>query len=275
MPVNDDREQARRRHRALADPSRARILGELADDGPLDTRELARRVGLHANTVRVHLTALADAGLVAAEAVAPHGRGRPRMTYRATGDAPDEGGRRYRLLAEILTTLVARFGGEATAQLEEIGEAWGHHLVDSPPPLSSLPDAEAVERLIALLAGGGFRARARVEAALRADPDAALPVPRARAPPPGGRLPDPPRADARRARRAGGDDESDEARAVRPARPLRRPPRRRSPPLALYASGRPIRTRQTSGPMLEVVPGVGAGVLGLELVPERLRIGGR
>ncbi|HET7043914.1 MAG TPA: helix-turn-helix domain-containing protein [Gaiellaceae bacterium] len=156
MAAADDSERARRRHRALADPSRARILAELADDGPLDTRELARRVGLHANTVRVHLGALADAGLVAAETVAPRGRGRPRLAYRATGDAPDEGGRRYRLLAEILTTLVARFGGEATEQLVEIGEAWGQHLVDSPPPLSTLSESEAVERLIALLADVGF-----------------------------------------------------------------------------------------------------------------------
>jgi predicted ArsR family transcriptional regulator len=157
MSARDDSDRARRRHRALADPSRARILAELADDGPLDTRELARRVGLHANTVRVHLGALADAGLVVAETVAPQGRGRPRLAYRATGDAPDEGGRRYRLLAEILTTLVARFGGEATEQLVEIGEAWGHHLVESPPPASTLSDSEAVERLIALLADVGFR----------------------------------------------------------------------------------------------------------------------
>jgi predicted ArsR family transcriptional regulator len=155
-PVSDDSEQARRRHRALADPSRARILAELADDGPLDTRELALRVGLHANTVRVHLGALADAGLVAAAAVAPQGRGRPRLAYSANGEAPDQGGRRYRLLAEILTTLVARSGGDSTAQLEEIGEAWGHHLVESPPPLSSLSDAEAVGRLVELLAQIGF-----------------------------------------------------------------------------------------------------------------------
>jgi len=248
VAVNDDREQARRRHRALADPSRARILGELADDGPLDTRELARRVGLHANTVRVHLTALAAAGLVAAETVAPQGRGRPRLTYRAIGGAPEEGGRRYRLLAEILTTLVARFGGEATAQLEEIGEAWGHHLVESPPPLSSLSDAEAVERLIALLAEVGFEPELESRPRSGRILIAALPVPRARPPPPGGRLPDPPRADARRARRAGGDDEGDEARAVRPARPLRRPPRRRSPPLATTRPAGQSRTRQTSGP---------------------------
>jgi len=156
VAAKDENERARRRHRALADPSRARILAELAADGPLDTRELARRVGLHANTVRVHLGALADAGLVATETVAPQGRGRPRLAYRATGEAPDDGGRRYRLLAEILTTLVARFGGEATEQLVEIGEAWGHHLVESPPPLATVSDAEAVDRLVALLAEIGF-----------------------------------------------------------------------------------------------------------------------
>ena len=159
MPAHDESDRARRRHRALAEPSRARILAELAADGPLDTRELARRVGLHANTVRVHLGALADAGLVAAETVAPQGRGRPRLAYRATGEAPDDGGRRYRLLAEILTTLVARFGGEAAEQLVEIGEAWGHHLVESPPPLATVSDAEAVDRLVALLAEVGFEPR--------------------------------------------------------------------------------------------------------------------
>jgi predicted ArsR family transcriptional regulator len=150
-------EQARRRHRALADPSRARILAELADESPLDTRALAHRVGLHVNTVRVHLNALAEAGLVDAETVASTGRGRPRLVYRATGAAGEEGGRRYRLLAEILTALVARFGGEATAQLEEIGEAWGHYLVESPPPFAGLSDAEAVGRLVGLLGEIGFQ----------------------------------------------------------------------------------------------------------------------
>ena len=161
MAVQDENERARRRYRALADPSRARILAELAADGPLDTRELARRVGLHANTVRVHLGALADAGLVTAEPVAPRGRGRPRLAYRATGEAPDDGGRRYRLLAEILATLVAQFGGEAADRLVEIGEAWGHHLVESPPPQTTLSDAEAVDRLVALLAEIGFQPELR------------------------------------------------------------------------------------------------------------------
>lgn len=155
MPAAD--EQALRRHRALADPSRARILAALADAGSLDARELADRVGLHVNTVRVHLNALAEAALVESETMPPQGRGRPRVAYRATAAAGDEGGRRYRLLAEILTALVARFGPEASDQLEEIGEAWGHYLVDSPPPFAGLPDEEAVTRLVALLAEIGFQ----------------------------------------------------------------------------------------------------------------------
>jgi predicted ArsR family transcriptional regulator len=153
-----DEDRLRRRYRALADPSRARILAELAEDGLLDTRELAQRVGLHVNTVRVHLGVLADAGLVETETPPSQGRGRPRLAYRAVGEPPDEsGGRRYRLLAEILTTLVARYGGEATERLEEIGEAWGRHLVDSPPPGDELSDAEALERLLALLDEIGFQ----------------------------------------------------------------------------------------------------------------------
>ncbi len=158
MADGTEQELARRRHRALAEPSRAQILAELADDGPLDTRELAQRVSLHVNTVRVHLAALIDAGLVEAETAPPQGRGRPRLTYKMTVTAPDDGGRRYRLLAEMLTALVARFGGqEATAHLEEIGAAWGRHLVDSPPPFAPPSETEAVARLVSLLAEIGFQ----------------------------------------------------------------------------------------------------------------------
>jgi len=152
--ANEDR--IRRRYRALADPSRARILAELAGGQALDIRELAERIGLHVNTVRVHLGVLADAGLVVAETLPPRGRGRPRLAYRALGEPEDDGGRRYRLLAEILTTLVARYGGEATERLEEIGEDWGVHLVETPPPGAELSDTEAVERVLDLLAGIGF-----------------------------------------------------------------------------------------------------------------------
>ena len=157
MSVVDER--LLRRHRALADPSRARILAELVDEGPLDAGQLAARVGLHVNTVRVHLNALVEAGLAEGEPQPPKGRGRPRVSYRATAAAGEEGGRRYRLLAEILTALAARFGPEAAEQLEEIGESWGRYLVDSPAPFAKLTEEEAVGRVIDLLADVGFEPR--------------------------------------------------------------------------------------------------------------------
>lgn len=154
----DEPEQTRRRHRALGDPSRARILAELTEESPLSVHELARRVALHANTVRVHLNALVEAGLVAGETESPRGRGRPRIAYSASpGDEP--GGRRYRLLAEILTALVGRFGGAARAQLEEIGAAWGSYLLDAPPPFATLPEEQAITRVLDMLAEVGFRPR--------------------------------------------------------------------------------------------------------------------
>lgn len=152
MNATDDR--MLRRHRALADPSRARILAELTGAGQLDARELAERVGLHVNTIRVHLNVLAEAGLVESETLRTQGRGRPPIAYRATVAADEEGSRRYRLLAEILTALVARFGPEAT-QLEEIGEAWGRYFAEAPPS-TRLSDDEAVARVVELLADVGF-----------------------------------------------------------------------------------------------------------------------
>jgi len=147
-------ERTLRRHRALADPSRARILAELTDQGRLDARELAERVGLHVNTVRVHLNVLADAGLVDSETLRTRSRGRPRVAYRTTVEVGDEGSRRYRLLAEILTALVARFGPDSE-QLEEIGEAWGRYFVEVPPS-TKLSDEDAVAKVVDLLADVGF-----------------------------------------------------------------------------------------------------------------------
>ena len=146
-----------RRHRALADPSRARILAELTDAGRLDAREVAERVGLHVNTARVHLNVLAEAGLVASETLRTRARGRPRIAYRPTVEVGDEGSRRYRLLAEILTALVARFGPGA-AELEEIGEAWGRYFVEAPPS-ARLSEEEAVAKVVELLAEVGFEPR--------------------------------------------------------------------------------------------------------------------
>ena len=61
-------------HKALGDVSRFRILEELRGLGPLDSRELGRRVGIHPNTVRSHIEQLIQVRLVRTS-TAPAGRG--------------------------------------------------------------------------------------------------------------------------------------------------------------------------------------------------------
>jgi predicted ArsR family transcriptional regulator len=88
--------------------SRARILDLLrAAGGPLGVQDVAGRAGLHANTARFHLDGLVDAGLATRQSQPRETPGRPSMAYRATdGDEP-MGQRRYRLLAEMLTSMIA------------------------------------------------------------------------------------------------------------------------------------------------------------------------
>ena len=135
---------------------RDRILDELrgAPDG-LDARELARRLGLHPNTVRWHLGVLADR--VSTEAVASGSRGRPRILYRVRPGADTPSHDEYRLLATILTgTLAGAPDGPAAA--EEAGRAWGGYLVERPPPDARLSAEEATERVATLLDEQGFAA---------------------------------------------------------------------------------------------------------------------
>jgi DNA-binding transcriptional ArsR family regulator len=52
-------------HKALADDTRYRLYRYLRLSGrPVPVRELATRLGLHANTIRPHLRRLVDAGRV-------------------------------------------------------------------------------------------------------------------------------------------------------------------------------------------------------------------
>lgn len=58
-----------------------------APDG-LDVVTLSRRIGIHPNSVRWHLHALEADGTVEVSSVPAHGRGRPRLVYRAAPDGP-------------------------------------------------------------------------------------------------------------------------------------------------------------------------------------------
>ena len=136
--------------------SRATVLDMLrAADRPLGVREVAQRLGLHPNTARFHLEALAEAGLAVREAQDRHTPGRPRIGYLPVADGP-AGQRRYRLLAQMLASLITGTVPAPGLAAEEAGRAWGAYLTQQPPPYQRLTAAEAIEKLAATMAGMGF-----------------------------------------------------------------------------------------------------------------------
>jgi predicted ArsR family transcriptional regulator len=135
------------------------ILEVLQDaEGPLDVRELARRVGLHVNTARVHLRVLAEAGLVSTRREQRARPGRPRFLYEAAADSLDAGAfAGYRLLAEILASHLAGSEPDPSAGAERTGRAWGAHLVRRPAPFTSISKEDTVDQLVGLHEQLGFR----------------------------------------------------------------------------------------------------------------------
>ena len=68
--------------------SRSRVLEVLQDAGTqLNVNEMAAKMGLHTNTVRLHLDALVAAGLADSEAEKRDLRGRPRKLYSAIANS--------------------------------------------------------------------------------------------------------------------------------------------------------------------------------------------
>jgi predicted ArsR family transcriptional regulator len=146
-----------RTHRALAEVSRLRILELLrARPAGMDAAEAADEVGLHLATARTHLEILVEAGLVERHPEARTERGRPRVIYRAAEDDGETAGSGYRLLAEMLASLVESSVRDPAGRAETAGAAWGRALVERARPLTRLPRAEAMRRLQELLDELGF-----------------------------------------------------------------------------------------------------------------------
>jgi predicted ArsR family transcriptional regulator len=136
--------------------SRADVLDMLrAADGPLGVRDIAIRMGLHQNTARFHLEALVEAGLAVRQTEDRDTPGRPRIGYRAIGDGPG-GRRRYRLLAEMLTSMIAGTVPEPGKAAEGAGREWGAYLTEQPPPYQRVTAQESVDKLAAILTDLGF-----------------------------------------------------------------------------------------------------------------------
>jgi len=121
---------------ALSQPTRARLfslLGELKQ--PAETAQLAERLGLHPNGVRLHLERLEEAGLVERVPIRRR-RGRPPDSWTIAADARP-GGRApsaYQDLGRWLArALHARPGG--LRGMEQTGRQIGHELA---PPKEDL-----------------------------------------------------------------------------------------------------------------------------------------
>jgi predicted ArsR family transcriptional regulator len=137
--------------------SRARVLDLLrAAAGPLGVSEVAEQAGLHPNTARFHLDALVDAGLATREQQPRETPGRPSMAYRVTDSDGPTGRRRYRLLAEMLTSMIAGVMPEPGEAAADAGREWGRYLTEQLPPYQRLDSGQAVERLTAVLEEIGF-----------------------------------------------------------------------------------------------------------------------
>jgi predicted ArsR family transcriptional regulator len=143
-------------HRALAEPSRVRLLGLLeASAAPLASENLAAATGLHPNTVRAHLDVLVDAGLASSTLETRSRPGRPRRLFAAL--PRDE--RLEHEHAQLATALAGSLDPlpDGPRLAEDAGRRWGGLLVRGSPPAPE----QAVERVVELLAEHGFAPVAR------------------------------------------------------------------------------------------------------------------
>ncbi len=134
----------------LAQPTRARLFSLLAElKRPAGTVELAERLELHPNGVRVHLERMERAGVVVRERVR-HGRGRPTDAWAIVPEAMP-GGRAphaYRDLGRWLARAIGAGGG--MRGVEDTGRRIGRELA---PEQTGTP-AKALESSLSAL---GFR----------------------------------------------------------------------------------------------------------------------
>jgi len=116
---------------ALGDESRTALYRELArSTQPMSAADLGARVGLHANTVRLHLERMREAGLVESEAVHRGTVGRPQHLYALSAVAPSAGLEPavHELISGLLAALAERAGVDGD-DAAAAGRAYGRAAV--------------------------------------------------------------------------------------------------------------------------------------------------
>jgi predicted ArsR family transcriptional regulator len=161
-----DPDPVERRARVLAEPARRRVWEAVrAAPVPVGVAELAERLDVHPNTIRLHLARLVESGLVTEETEAERHPGRPGYRYRAAGTDPVTEAAAYRRLATLLAQAVRSETG-ARAAGHAAGAADAARLAGSDP----------IDAILHALAAEGFAPEVeqagdeRVEIVLRACP---------------------------------------------------------------------------------------------------------
>jgi predicted ArsR family transcriptional regulator len=143
---------------ALAQPTRARLFAALTElRRPSGTEELAQRLGLHPNGVRLHLERLLDAGLVTRERPRQP-RGRPRDMWSVAPDAAPGGDppSAYADLGRWLARVISP-GTTTLRRVEATGREIGRTLAPEPDA------APGDERMHSALVSLGFQPRRDIE----------------------------------------------------------------------------------------------------------------
>ncbi|WP_156298792.1 helix-turn-helix transcriptional regulator [Mycobacterium paragordonae] len=109
---------------------RLRVLEYVRAHSPVRVAEAATALELHPNTVREHLDAVAELGLVERSAATALGRGRPATLYRVSAADPTVAVRDYAGLATALAGHLARTSVHPERDARAAGIEWGHDLVD-------------------------------------------------------------------------------------------------------------------------------------------------
>jgi predicted ArsR family transcriptional regulator len=115
---------------AVADPVRLRIVRHLADRESATLAELADAADVHVNTVRAHVAALEEAGVLASSPMAASGPGRPAAAYRLV-EGWALSSTDFVELAGLLAAALVRDRPDPDG-LEATGEDWGRYLVGRP-----------------------------------------------------------------------------------------------------------------------------------------------
>jgi predicted ArsR family transcriptional regulator len=142
----------------LADRSRYAIYQEVAGaTAPLSTAEIAARLDLHPNTVRLHLEKMREAGLLVMSSNRHGSVGRPQHCWALGPQAPSLGlePMGFRLLAHLLAEVAAEAGPEP-GTAAGVGRRRGRERPGGHAPWGGEPRAACVRAVMDELAELGF-----------------------------------------------------------------------------------------------------------------------